>query len=95
MIFKRLDKLVSLNSAFRWVPLIGIVLTIISRSMDSLENFWVILIYSNPENYAEWLLPLTRYTSFIKWGFVGLEYICVLIGIILIVAAKLLKNPKT
>jgi len=30
---------------------LGMVLTVCSRLLDSLENLWVILIYSNPDSY--------------------------------------------
>jgi hypothetical protein len=94
MIFKRMNTIVHINIKLKIIPLIGFILTIISRSMDSLENLWIILIYSNPLNYPEWLLPLVNYTSIIKWGFVALEYACVVIGLISIIVVKIKNNKR-
>lgn len=94
MIYKKIDGFGNMGSKLLWVPLIGFILTIASRLLDSLENLWIILIYSNPINYPEWLLPLTNYTSIIKWGFVTLEYAWVVAALILILITKYRKNSK-
>lgn len=56
------------------VPKIGMVLTVVSRLLDSLENLWVILIYTNPDDYATVLIALTNRTEALKWMVVGVEY---------------------
>ena len=90
MIFKALIK----YQKFLWVPLLGVILTIVSRSLDSLENLWTILIYSNPENYATFLLPTVHYTGLLKWGVVGVEYTTVLVGLIIVIVLKLKQKKE-
>ena len=56
------------------IPKIGMVLTVFSRLLDSLENFWVILIYTNPEDYATILITLMNTSETLKWMLVNVEY---------------------
>jgi len=56
------------------IPKIGMGLTIISRLLDSLENLWVILIYTNPDDYATILIGLVNSSETLKWIVVGVEY---------------------
>jgi len=90
MIFKSLSK----YSKFLWIPLVGIVLTVISRSLDSLENLWTILIYSNPSNYSTFLLPIVHYTGLLKWGIVGIEYTTVIVGLIVVIILKIKQKKE-
>ena len=56
------------------IPKIGMILTFFSRLLDSLENFWVILIYTNPEDYATILISLMNTSETMKWTLVRIEY---------------------
>ncbi|GAB7095280.1 hypothetical protein JCM30237_24330 [Halolamina litorea] len=55
-------------------PKIGMWLTVLSRLLDSLENFWVILIYTNPDDYATVLITLMNRSEALKWAVVNVEY---------------------
>ena len=56
------------------IPKIGMILTFFSRLLDSLENLWVILIYTNPEDYATILIRLMNSSETMKWTLVRIEY---------------------
>ena len=56
------------------IPKIGMILTFFSRLLDSLENLWVILIYTNPEDYATILISLMNTSETMKWTLVRIEY---------------------
>ncbi|WP_277554052.1 hypothetical protein [Halobaculum limi] len=56
------------------LPKVGMGLTVLSRLLDSLENFWVILIYTNPDEYATLLIGLMNASESLKWMVVGVEY---------------------
>ena len=56
------------------VPKVGMVLTVVSRLLDSLENLWVILIYTNPDDYATILISLMNVSETLKWTVVRIEY---------------------
>ncbi|MFC7098927.1 hypothetical protein [Halobaculum marinum] len=56
------------------IPKVGMWLTVVSRLLDSLENLWVILIYTNPDDYATVLIGLMNTTETVKWTVVGVEY---------------------
>ena len=56
------------------VPKVGMLLTVLSRLLDSLENLWVILIYSNPDDYATVLIGLMNVSETLKWTVVRVEY---------------------
>lgn len=73
------------NPYLSYVPQVGVLLTILSRSLDSLENFWVILIYTNPDSYPTLLIPLMNISETLKWGVVGLEYSTMVLGLVLTV----------
>ncbi|WP_371806255.1 hypothetical protein [Candidatus Lokiarchaeum ossiferum] len=73
----------------RYVPLIGFLATIISRLLDSLEDLWAILIYSNPGTYPTFLIPLLNITEDVKWVVVAIEYSLVGIGLICIIYEKI------
>lgn len=74
---------------FRYVPLIGMLSTIVSRLLDSLEDLWAILIYSNPETYPTFLIPLLNITEDLKWIVVVIEYSLVGIGLICVLYQKM------
>ena len=65
------------------IPKIGMVLTVCSRSLDSLENLWVVLIYTNPEDYATILITLMNTSETLKWALVSLEYPTLGVAIVL------------
>jgi len=56
------------------VPKVGMGLTVVSRLLDSLENLWVVLIYTNPDDYATVLIGLMNGSERLKWAVVGVEY---------------------
>ncbi|WP_411967431.1 hypothetical protein [Haloferax sp. YSSS75] len=56
------------------IPKIGMALTVASRLLDSLENLWVILIYTNPDDYATILIGLMNNSEALKWMVVSVEY---------------------
>lgn len=56
------------------VPKVGMILTVFSRLSDSLENLWVILLYSTPEEYPTVLIGLVNATESVKWMLVSVEY---------------------
>jgi hypothetical protein len=56
------------------IPKIGMILTFFSRLLDSLENLWVILIYTNPQDYATILISLMNSSETLKWTLVRIEY---------------------
>ncbi len=56
------------------VPKVGMVLTFLSRLLDSLENLWVVLIYTNPDDYATVLITLMNASETLKWTLVSVEY---------------------
>lgn len=56
------------------IPKIGMGLTVISRLLDSLENLWVILIYTDPDDYATVLITLMNVSETVKWALVSVEY---------------------
>ncbi|ELZ20866.1 hypothetical protein C475_19743 [Halosimplex carlsbadense 2-9-1] len=67
-------KMLSVHDRLVLIPKIGMGLTVISRLLDSLENLWVILIYTNPEDYATILIGLMNSSESLKWMVVGVEY---------------------
>jgi hypothetical protein len=83
--FKSIDK-------FTMLPKIGLMLTIISRFSDIIENTFSIIIYTNPVSFNPVLLQLIPIVSLIKWIFVGLEYSLIIIGII-IYSVNRTQNP--
>jgi hypothetical protein len=56
------------------IPKLGMGLTVVSRLLDSLENLWVILIYTNPDEYATILISLMNNSEALKWLVVSVEY---------------------
>ena len=66
------------------IPKVGMVLTVVSRLLDSLENLWVILIYTNPDDYATILIGLMNSSETLKWLVVGVEY--PMLGVAIVVA---------
>jgi hypothetical protein len=56
------------------VPKVGTLLTVCSRLLDSVENLLVILIYTNPDDYATALIGLMNASETAKWAFVSVEY---------------------
>jgi hypothetical protein len=70
------------------IPKIGMGLTVVSRLLDSLENFWVILIYTNPDDYATILIGLMNTSEVLKWTVVGVEYPMLGVAIVLALLAR-------
>ncbi|EMA66194.1 hypothetical protein [Halorubrum kocurii] len=70
------------------IPKLGMVLTVCSRLLDSLENFWVILIYSNPDSYPTVLISLMNTTQSAKWLVVTVEYPTLGLAIVLVLLVK-------
>lgn len=70
------------------VPKIGMLLTVCSRLLDSLENLWVILIYTNPESYPTALISLMNATQSAKWLVVTVEYPTLGIAILLVLLVR-------
>jgi len=67
-------KALAIHDRLVLIPKIGMGLTIVSRLLDSLENLWVILIYTNPDDYATILIDLMNSSEALKWMVVGVEY---------------------
>ncbi len=65
-----------------YLPILGIILTILSRLSDALENLWGLLIYTNSDSYSGYLIPLLYNTSSIKWFIVIIEYSTIIIAYI-------------
>jgi hypothetical protein len=65
------------------VPKIGMGLTVVSRLLDSLENLWVILIYTNPDEYATVLIRLMNTSEALKWTVVNVEYPTLVVAVAL------------
>jgi hypothetical protein len=65
------------------IPKVGMVLTFFSRLLDSLENLWVILIYTNPDDYATILISLVNVSETLKWMLVSVEYPTLVIALAL------------
>ncbi|SIR91392.1 hypothetical protein SAMN05421858_4483 [Haladaptatus litoreus] len=70
------------------IPKIGMILTISSRLFDSLENLWVILIYTNPEDYATVLISLMNASETVKWTLVRVEYPMLGLAIVLVLLIR-------
>ena len=70
------------------IPKIGMGLTVVSRLLDSLENLWVILIYTNPDDYATILIGLMNGSETLKWMVVGVEYPMLAIAIALVLLTR-------
>jgi hypothetical protein len=70
------------------VPKVGMVLTAASRLLDSLENLWVILIYSSPDSYPTVLVTLTNTTQSLKWLAVSVEYPTLGMAVLLALLAR-------
>ena len=80
LVMKRL----SFDDRLVLIPKVGMVLTVCSRLLDSLENFWVILIYSNPDSYPTVLISLMNTTQSAKWLVVTVEYPTLGLAIVLV-----------
>lgn len=78
----------SAHARLALVPKVGMVLTILSRGLDSLENLWVILIYTNPEGYPTVLIDLVNLTESAKWLAVTVEYPTLGVAIVLGLAVR-------
>jgi hypothetical protein len=70
------------------IPKLGMVLTVCSRLLDSLENLWVVLIYSNPDSYPTVLISLMNITQSAKWLVVAVEYPALGLAIVLILLVR-------
>lgn len=93
LVMKRL----SFDDRLVLIPKVGMVLTVCSRLLDSLENFWVILIYSNPDSYPTVLISLMNTTQSAKWLVVTVEYpiLGLAIALVLLVRFTSLFERKT
>jgi hypothetical protein len=93
LVMKRL----SFDDRLVLIPKVGMVLTVCSRLLDSLENFWVILIYSNPDSYPTVLISLMNTTQSAKWLVVTVEYptLGLAIALVLLVRSTSLFDRKT
>lgn len=81
-------KEMSSDNRLALVPKGGMVLTVCSRLLDSLENLWVILIYSNPDSYPTVLISLMNTTQSAKWLAVTVEYPTLGLAIVLALLAR-------
>lgn len=81
-------KQVSFDDRLVLVPKVGMMLTVVSRLLDSLENLWVILLYTNPERYPTFLIPVLNTTQSAKWLVVGVEYPTLGLGLALVVLLR-------
>lgn len=63
-----------LHAKLAVVPKVGMVVTFFSRLLDSLENLWVVLIYTNPDDYPTVLIGLMNTSQTLKWTLVRVEY---------------------
>jgi hypothetical protein len=70
------------------VPKLGMGLTVVSRLLDSLENLWVILIYTDPDGYPTLLIGLVNTSEAWKWTVVGVEYPTLGVAIALALLAR-------
>jgi len=84
LVMKRL----SFDDRLVLVPKLGMVLTVCSRLLDSLENLWVILIYSNPDSYPTALISLMNTTQSAKWLVVTIEYPTLGLAIVLVLLVR-------
>lgn len=70
------------------VPKVGMVLTVWSRLLDSLENLWVILMYTNPDTYPTVLIRLVNTTQDLKWAAVSVEYPTLGLAMVLVLLVR-------
>ncbi|WP_435075130.1 hypothetical protein [Halorubrum sp. HHNYT27] len=70
------------------IPKVGMCLTVVSRLLDSLENLWVILIYTNPDDYATVLIGLMNASESLKWMVVSIEYPTLGIAVVLVLLTR-------
>ena len=70
------------------IPKLGMALTVVSRLLDSLENLWVILIYTNPDEYATILISLMNNSEALKWLVVSVEYPMLGVAVVLALLAR-------
>jgi len=77
---------------FRMISIIGILVTILSRSLDAIEDLFVILIYSNPDGYKSYFITAIHIVETSKWIAVGVEYILFLSALISIIYQLAGKN---
>jgi hypothetical protein len=81
-------KRLSFHDRLVLVPKIGMVLTVFSRLLDSLENLWVILIYTNPDTYPTVLISVMNTTQSLKWLVVTVEYPTLGLAIVLVLLVR-------
>lgn len=75
-------RVIPITIKFIYVPIIGIYVTFLSRTLDAFENLWTILIYSNPDNFSLNLISLLNFTTTLKWIIVGFEFFMLILSII-------------
>lgn len=76
MILQKLDD----GSSLRAIPVAGMYLTIVSRSLDALENTLFMVIYVG--GYSQGVFAAIAPVTAAKWVFVSLEYGCFLLGVL-------------
>ncbi|WP_418284860.1 hypothetical protein [Halorubrum sp. DTA46] len=81
-------KTLAVHNRLVLIPKVGMVLTVVSRLLDSLENLWVILIYTNPDDYATVLIDLMNISESWKWVIVSIEYPTLGIAIVLVLLTR-------
>lgn len=81
-------KTLDVHDRLALVPKIGMWLTVLSRLLDALENLWVILIYTNPDDYATILIRLVNVSESLKWLVVSVEYPTLGLAIVLALLAR-------
>jgi hypothetical protein len=91
-------KRLSVHGRLVLVPKIGMVLTVFSRLLDSLENLWVILLYTNPDTYPTVFITLMNSSQYLKWLVVRVEYPTLGLAIVLVLFVRftslLESNPR-
>ncbi|MCY3414594.1 MAG: hypothetical protein INQ03_23295 [Candidatus Heimdallarchaeota archaeon] len=87
-----LYKQFELHKTARKVTLLGMALTVLSRSLDAFEDLWALLIYNNPTTYPSYLIPLLNITESVKWIVVYVEYSVTLIGLGFYIILRLRKQ---
>jgi uncharacterized membrane protein len=80
------------HARIRFLPLAGLWFTVLSRSLDALENLWVLLMVSNPEGYPSILIWLVNTTESIKWFAVGLDYGTAFLGFLIVLVLSFTGN---
>jgi hypothetical protein len=76
------------------IPSMGMILTVLSRSFDAIENTISLYILTNTENYSKWAPAALNYVRTIKFTTVGLEYTFFILSILIMIYFNLQVNSK-